>query len=270
MIRPVDRSSPIPYYLQVKDSLREALRQGEWKPGEQIPGEAELCSQFDVSRTVIRQALAELMHDGLIRRRKGKGTFAAEPKITESLAQKLTGFYQDMIDQGYTPITAVFKQQVVAVNAKVAGLLQLQPGAPVLEIERLRSIEDGPVALVTTYLPYHLCPQLLQTDLTRQSLYAFLEHSCGLIIARGRRTLEAVLAEEHEARLLKVPVGAPLIALDSISYLSDGTPIEYYHAYHRGDRSRFEVELLRVREPAEVEKKLSEAGAALPRSNEMI
>lgn len=123
---------------------------------------------------------------------------------------------------------------------------------------------------MTTYLPYHLCPQLLQTDLTRQSLYAFLEHTCGLIIVRGRRTLEAVLAQGYEARLLKVPAGAPLIALDSISYLNDGTPIEYYHAYHRGDRSRFEVELLRVREPAEVEKKLSEAGADLPRSNELI
>ena len=67
---------------------------------------------------------------------------------------------------------------------------------------------------------------------------------------RGHRTLEAVPASQREAELLQVDIGAPLMLLDSVSYLDDGTPIEYYHALHRGDRSRFEAELVRVYEPA--------------------
>ena len=82
-------------------------------------------------------------------------------------------------------------------------------------------------------------------DFAHRSLYAYLESAYGLVIARGRRTLEAVAAGEYEAGLLGVKKGAPLILLDSVSYLADGTPIEYYRALHRGDRSRFEVELLR-------------------------
>src|SRR3990172_1139894 len=97
--------SNIPYYLQLIDLLKEKIAQGTWKPGDQIPSEPELCSIYGVSRTVVRQALMELELEGLIIRRKGKGTFIAEPKINESLVQKLTGFYQDMVDRGHKPIT---------------------------------------------------------------------------------------------------------------------------------------------------------------------
>ena len=244
----VDHTSPVPYYAQVKEALRERIEHDDWKPGDQLPGEPELCTMFDVSRTVIRQALTELMYEGLIVRAKGKGTFVAEPKIIEGLAQKLTGFYQDMADRGAPPVSRVLKQQLVPASAKVAGFLSLEPGTPVIEIERLRFVKDEPIVVVTTYLPYSRCPELLRTELTRQSLYALMEQRCGLTIARGHRTLEAVAANQYESELLQVNVGAPLMLLDSVSYLEDGTPIEYYHALHRGDRSRFEAELIRIRE----------------------
>ncbi|MGL4651454.1 MAG: UTRA domain-containing protein, partial [Caldilineaceae bacterium] len=83
---------------------------------------------------------------------------------------------------------------------------------------------------------------------TRQSLYALME-KYGIVITRGRRAFEAVAATQREAELLHVERGAPLMLLDSVSCTEDGTPIEYYHALHRGDRSRFEAELLRVRDP---------------------
>ena len=77
-----------------------------------------------------------------------------------------------------------------------------------------------------------------------------MEQQLGLVITRGHRTLEAVPANQREAELLQVDMGAPLMLLDSVSYLDDGTPIEYDHALRRGDRSRFEAELVRVYEPA--------------------
>jgi GntR family transcriptional regulator len=243
----IDKNSPIPYYIQLKETLCEKIEHGEWKAGDQIPSEPDLCRMFDVSRTVVRQALKDMAYEGRIVRKKGKGTFVAEPKISESLIQDLTGFYQDMEERGHTAVSQVLKQGVVQANSRVARSLSLAPGALVIEIQRLRFVQDEPIVLVTTYLPYALCPKLLEADLTHRSLYQFIEAECLLLIARGRRVIEAVAANEVEAQLLQVAQGAPLILINSVSYLGDGTPVEYYHALHRGDRSRFEVELLRVR-----------------------
>lgn len=244
----IDRNSYIPFYVQVQDALKEYITHDDVHPGDQLPSEPELCRLFDVSRTVVRQALRGLEYEGLIVRQKGKGTFVAQPKIGESLFQELTGFYQDMSRRGHPPVSKVLKQQVIPASAKIATFLQLGPETPVIRIDRLRYVDEEPIVFVTTYLPHALCPRLVETDLTHQSLYEFLEREYSIVIARGRRILEAVVASEHEANLLEIPEGSPLISLDSVSYLEDGTPIEYYHALHRGDRSMFEVELIRTRD----------------------
>ncbi len=248
----IDFNSAIPYYVQVKDVLRARIKNGMWRSGDRLPSEAELCEMFGVSRTVIRQALQDMIHEGLIKRRKGKGSFVAPNKISEQLVQKLTGFYQDMIEQGLEPTTHVLEQAVVPAEDEIAGHLGIAPGESVIKIVRLRSVQSTPIVLVTTFLPYALCPQLSEDDLSNQSLYALLENRYGLTIARGRRTIQAVLAEGQEAKLLEVQKGAPLFRLDSLSTLSDGTAIEYYFAYHRGDRSQFEVELIRTRDTSAV------------------
>lgn len=266
----IDRDSPIPYYAQVKDALQARIREGEWQAGHQLPGEPELCRIFNVSRTVIRQALNELLHEGLIVRAKGRGTFVAEPKIKGSLVQRLTGFHEDMVSQGYVPVTQTLRQESVPANPKVSSYLEIPPGTLVIEIERLRFVQDEPVVLVTTYIPQSLCPDLLDADLSRQSLYAFMEARCGVTIARGRRFIEAVPANPREARLLKIKRGAPLILLDSVSYMDDGTPVEYYHALHRGDRSRFEVELVRVREQGKERVVLGAALENLPSASSLV
>lgn len=266
----IDRHSPIPYYIQLKETIRGKIEKGEWKPGDQIPGEIELGEMFDISRTVIRQALQELTYEGLIYREKGKGTFVAKPKISESLVQSLTGFHQDMINRGLSPRSQVLKQEIVSATSKIAEFLKLDEGTPVIEIQRLRYIGNEPINLVTTYLPSSLCPKLLDVDLTNQSLYDFIENECGILISRGRRTIEAVLANENEAQMLNVEKGAPLMLLNSVSYLADGTPIEYYHAVHRGDRSRFEVELVRVRERGKSLESLGLNEDNLPASNATV
>jgi len=245
---PVNHNSPLPYYAQVKEVLRDWIKQGKWNPGEKLPGELELCKIFDVSRPVIRQAMSELTNDGIVAREKGKGTFVTSPKIKEGLVQRLTGFFEDMTAQGYTPVTVVMAQEIVPVSAEVANYLRLNEGDSVIKIERLRYIDNEPIVLVTTYLPFELCPQLVHEDLTHQSLYAYLEQSCNLAISYGRRIVEAVPASKYVSDLLRIRKGSPLILLDSVSYTSDGTPIEYYYAFHRGDRSQFEVELVRVPE----------------------
>ena len=253
----IDRSSYIPFYAQVQDAIKEYIEHGDASPGDQLPSEPDLCRLFDVSRTVIRQALRGLESEGLIVRHKGRGTFIAEPKIGESLFQELTGFYQDMSRKGHPPVSRVLKQAIISANAKVAAFLQLPPETLVIRIDRVRYVNNEPIVLVTTYLPHALCPKLVETDLSNRSLYDYLHEEYGLVIARGRRILEAIVASEHEAGLLDVTEGAPLISLQSVSYLEDGTPLEYYHALHRGDRSMFEVELIRTPEKSSLTQTLA-------------
>jgi len=260
----IDRNSPLPYYVQMKDAIKQQIDHGHWHPGDIVPGEPELCRMFDVSRSVVRQALKELSYEGLVVRQKGKGTFVAEPKINESLVQKLTGFYQDMIDRGLDPVTQVLNQEVIPASSKIASRLSVQLGDPIVQIDRLRLIQGEPIVLVTTYIPQAVCPNLVKVDLSRGSLYAYLEGECNLTLARGRRTIEAVPANDREASLLGVKKGAPLILLESVTFLADGTPIEYYRALHRGDRSRFEVELVRIRQQGKAREALSEVEVELP------
>lgn len=270
MSHSIDFNSHIPYYAQLIDLIKEQIDQHVWKPGDRIPGEPELCKEYGISRTVVRQALLELEQDGLIVRRKGKGTFVAFPKIGESLAQKLTGFYQDMLERGIQPVTQVLKQELVPANPKIAEFLQIDPGSEVIEVRRLRFVNEEPIQLVYSYLPCALCPKLAEVDLTNRSLYGFLESECGLFISHGRRFIEAMLAPEAEARLLRVERGAPLIMLESIAYLEDGRPVEYYKAFHRGDRSRFEIELVRVKEQSKLAEKLGSSAGEFPSSNAFI
>jgi GntR family transcriptional regulator len=244
----INFESHIPYYIQLIEILKERVQSGIWAPGDQIPGEQDLCELYSVSRTVVRQALREMELEGAITRRKGKGTFVALPKISEGLVQKLTGFYQDMVERGLKPVTKVLHQNVEPSSEKVANFLNISLGEQVIDILRLRSVNDEPIQLVTTYIPFEICPALASIDLTNRSLYEFLENEAGVFIAKGKRYIEAVLANEAEATLLGIDRGAPLLMLDSISYADNDKPIEYYHALHRGDRSRFEVELLRLRE----------------------
>jgi GntR family transcriptional regulator len=263
----IERDSPVPYYYQLEGFLRGRIENGTWKPGQRIPSEAELCEAFDVSRRVVRQGLNELVQEGVLYRRKGKGTFVAEPKIRESLVQHLTGFYEDTVALGLKPSTKVLEQRVIPAPPKIAETLGLREGDPVTMIDRLRFVDGEPIVLVISYVPYRLCPELVNEDFSTQSLYAILEKRYELELVYGRRTLEAVAATEEEAEFLEIQEGDPIVLLRSISYLKDGGPIEYFKARHRGDRSRFEVELFRPGRLEELSPEDVSALRDLPRSN---
>jgi GntR family transcriptional regulator len=248
MTKKIIFDSPIPYYVQLMEIIRAKVDNKEWLPDEQIPSEHELCDYYQVSRTVTRMALKELETEGIINRRKGVGTFIAKPKIKEGFFHKLSGFYQEMNERGLKVSTQVLYQDVNPCSEKVANYLDINEGTAVIETHRLRFINNNPIQLVKNYIPYDICPDLATIDLTDRSLYEILEGTCGVYIAKGHRFIEAVSANKREAELLDIQLNAPLILLESISYSQSNKPVEYYKALHRGDRSRFEVEVLGLRE----------------------
>jgi GntR family transcriptional regulator len=188
--------------------------------------------------------LGALVSNGLLYRVKGKGTFVAPRKLEEKFIQRSDGFYREMTSRGLSVTSSVLAQETVVPPPHVRHHLQLKEEDRTIKIDRLRSVEGQVLVFVQTYIPYDLCPDLLGADLVAGSLYAYLRERCGLSVASGRRTVEAVLAHPPISTLLEVHKGAPLLKIESVSYLADGRPLEYYEAWHRADRSKFEIEMV--------------------------
>jgi GntR family transcriptional regulator len=240
----LDRGSPIPLYYQVKQHLSAQIATGELAPSQQLPGEHGLCRLYEVSRTVIRQALNELAYEGLIDKRRGKGTFVAKTKVPEGLMSGLAGLADDVAQRGQTLESRVLALREEPATASVATRLHVQPGERVVELVRQRLVDGEPWVLTVSYLPAQLVPGLVDCDFSRaESLYNVLRQAYGLPIISSTRRVEAAVADEREAPLLGVRSGDPVIVLRSLSFTTGMRPVEYFVAHHRGDQSAFEVVL---------------------------
>jgi GntR family transcriptional regulator len=239
--RRLDKDSPIPLYYQLKEIVLEHIRQAP--PGETIPTEHELCAQFDISRPTVRQALSELVSEGYLSRAKGRRTEVAKPRIRQDFLTILESYNKEMRDKGLQPLTRVLDCSVMDAEPTVAEALELTPAAGVIHLERLRFADDEPIVLVSSYLPYERLRGLENEDLEERSLYEIIERDFGFSIDRAVRTLQAELAGQMEAELLQIDVGAAIQHIDTIAYLSDGSPIEFSRAKYRGDRNRFSFTL---------------------------
>jgi GntR family transcriptional regulator len=238
----IKRGTPIPYHYQLSELLRLEIESGNWKVGEQIPVEEDLCSYFSLSRTTVRKSLDALVNLGLLHREQGCGTFVAEPKMVEGLVNRPIGFFDDMVERGFEVVTQVLELHQISPPPIVARELELSADATVIEIRRVRFIMDLPVLIVNSYVPYVMCPDLLEADLTHIGLYKFLREHSGYKTFRAKSFVEAVAANETEAQLLKMKTGSPLLMIESTVYLEDGRPIDYYKSRHRGDRMRLIME----------------------------
>ena len=238
----IDRLAATPMYHQLKTRIIDDIASQGLHAGDILPGEHRLCEQFQVSRTVVRQALAQLEYQGVIERVKGKGTFVARQKVPESLVHTLTGLYEEVAARGGHVRSEVRRQEFIEADDDVADSLGVPPRSQVVVIERLRYVDEEPWSWTTTYLPHDIGLLVLQEDLRDQSLYALLANH-GVRAVRGVRSAEAASADRAQAALLKVGIGRALLVLRSISYDENKQPMEYFIAYHRGDRSRFEFQL---------------------------
>jgi GntR family transcriptional regulator len=241
----IDKASPVPFYYQLRQLLERAVADGALAPGEQIPTEASLCERYEVSRTVVRQALSDLERTGLVTRLKGKGTFVAEPKVSEFVAQSLTSLHEDLSGRGERLQTKVLRLEAEPVSPHVAAMLQLPESERIVLLERLRFLRGEPLVVTTAYMPYSICASILDLDMSDRSLFETYEQELGLKLHHGSRAIEARAASTEIARHLGVLEGAPVLVFSGVTYLDDGRPIEYFIGLHRGDRSRFETELFR-------------------------
>lgn len=238
----IDRHSAAPMYDQLRQLIVDGIARDGLLPGDPLPGEHRLCERYGISRTVVRQALAQLEHEGLVERVKGKGTFVSRPRTSESLVHTLVGLYDDVERRGGHVHSDVLRHERTIADEEIARALELPAGSPVVVLERLRHVDGEPWSLSTTWMPEHVGVTTLGVDLTERSLYRLLADN-GIVATSGVRSAEATVATHEQALHLGVSAGSALLRLRSVSRGADGAPMEYFVAYHRGDRSRFEFQL---------------------------
>jgi GntR family transcriptional regulator len=240
----IDRTSPVPFYFQLKKLLEDQIVSGRWGVGERLPSEPAICAHFRISRTTVRQALAELESEGLVRKEKGRGTFISEPRPSSWLLQSSHGFYEEAVRGGRIVTSKVLRREVEVLPRWAADALRLGTGSVGMTIERVRRIDDRPVMYVLNHLPPELAETVLEADLETGSLYSALKERSGLSVFGGSRVVEAVRAEDELAPLLEVEPGTPLLFVESVSWDARLLPFECYRAWHRADRTKIEVQVV--------------------------
>lgn len=239
----VDKETPIPLYYQLKRRIQDMIEVGVLQVGDLLPTESELCECLSVSRPTVRQALNDLVLEGYLTRKKGKGTFVSKPKIDIRFFQKLESFDHEMKQKGLTPSTKVISLRKIPAIEHVNNILDLEPDEPLILLVRLRFANNEPMVYLDTHIPCNQYPDMLFQDFAAHSFYDCMERFYNARIFRVVREIEAVNANRREAELLDIDVGKAVCLVKTVGYTEDGTPVEYSVARYRGDRNKFSVEL---------------------------
>lgn len=237
----LDKTTPVPLYYQLKELILSEIKSGAYPKNSMIPTEKELSEIFEISRTTVRQAVAELVKEGWLYRVKSKGTFVSQPKINQDFMQKLESYNDQICRTGRTPHTEVLEFDVLKATKEIADYLEIQPEDKVIYLHRKRYADDEPIVVLKTYLPYDRCAFIMAHDFEKEALYKVLAEDDKCKVFCVKRLVEAIEASASDAEILGMKRGKPIQYFTSVGYNAFGQPIEYSLAKYRGDKSRFEV-----------------------------
>lgn len=213
---PLNREKQKHLYLQIAGQILERIENSEWKVGDMIPSERELADIFKVSRITTKKAVEYLQEKGLIYREVGRGTFIAKPKMENIVAFK--GFSEYIASKGCKPGAIILSQSLQKPTPKLAAELQIKEEDLIVCIERIRTADDQIVALQTSSILNALCPGLEKQDLANKSLYTLFKNKYGIYPAWTEAVMQATLADQNEAQLLKIEPGDALLVVKALSY----------------------------------------------------
>lgn len=235
---------PVTLYSRIRDELRERIRSGAWQPLDRVPSESELTRRYGVSRITVRQALSELVAEGLIFKRAGKGSFVAQPMPFQDL-NRLQGLAEAMEGRGHETRNRVLAAEAQAAAPRIAERLGLAVGAPVTYIERVRRLDGRPLSVDHTWLPARLGAQVLRADLETRDIFLILEQDCATPLGSADLAIDAVAADATAARRLEVAEGAPLLRIERLTHDATGRPVDYERLLCRADHFQYRLRLAR-------------------------
>jgi GntR family transcriptional regulator len=226
-----------PAYLRIAEHIREEISSGTLEPHAMVPSERRLSEQFGVSRMTARNAVALLEREGWVYRLLARGTFVAEPRIPVGVGS----FTNEITRAGHDPGAKLLHAAVEDPEAEVARALGLDPGEKVHALERLRTVDDEPIAIERTWFPAVIFPGLLEGSLDG-SLWAILGRNAGVVPSRAAAVIEAVALDSVSAQRLQARPAEPGILLTRRTFDADGRPFEFARDLYRGDRAELFVD----------------------------
>ena len=238
----IDRSSPLPAWAQVVQSLRRRIETGRLAGGERLPSEAELAEIFQLSRITVRQALGRLSTDGLIERRQGVGTFVAPRKVAVQHDLSLSSSWRQRFREEGHESTAILLEataDVVLPDEMARRLLPTDEVEGIMFLKRVQQVDGQPIGLTESWVPAAVAPGLTDQPLDDGSLSATLRNRYGRSAATVDSTLETVLATVSDAQLLDTVTDVPLFVVTSVSREKNGDLLEVSRTSWVGGRVRF-------------------------------
>ena len=235
-----DRTKPLSLYYQLKEKFLQKIQKGEWKSGQKIPSEAELCDLYQISRITVRKAIEELVRDEYLIRYQGKGTFVAAINFEQKLS-KFYSFSEALLQKGKKEHVKMLSFKTEKANERIAGQLAITVNENIFRVVRLRSVDDTIYAVETSLIPFNLCPALTKKDIADNGLY----NSMRTLGVNPQRIIEKFRADalrQQEAAQMQLKAGQPIIHLERTTF--DGPAIiEYCVSIVRGDFFTYTVEM---------------------------
>jgi DNA-binding GntR family transcriptional regulator len=234
----LDRGAGVPLHQQISRHIEALIRSGELPAGTRIEKEVAMAARLGVSRPTARQALQDLVDQGLLVRTRGVGT-----QVTPELIRRpvgLTSLFDDLATAGRDPGTRVLAHDVVPADAAVAHRLEVPEGTPVVAVQRLRTTDGEPLAILTNHLPAAIAPA--REDLEVMGLYGALRAQ-GVQVRVARQSIGARLATAAEARMLDERPRSALLTMERVAVDAGGAVVEYGSHVYRASRYSFDTTL---------------------------
>ncbi|HVA38958.1 MAG TPA: GntR family transcriptional regulator [Candidatus Dormibacteraeota bacterium] len=228
------------FYYQVREDLTRRIAMGEFGANGQLPAELDLAQHYGVSRTTVRQAILDLVRDGILTRQRGRGTFLL-PRVLVSDAHTLISFADEMKQRGIESCARLLSAREIKATAEIAAELEARENDPIFEIVRLGLGNGVPLVLRTIQVPAAIVPDLLSQPLQDEPIYDMLRERYNIVAAGSYQHFAAVAADKKVAAALKIAIGAPVLSWRGITVDINRRPIARTWAYYRGDRFEFSI-----------------------------
>jgi GntR family transcriptional regulator len=228
---------PEPLWIQAVNLINSEIAGGILKPGMRLPPERELCLQLNISRVTLRKALTKLVEDGVLNASHGRGWYVATTPVTKEWPNSLESFSETADRMGLIASSEVLRADVAPASLDEAEELSMAPGTPLFHLERVRLLNDVPIAIDLTRIPSHLVPEFTKADFRVDSLYAKLAEA-GLELLRADSTIEAREADEYAAKHLGLEVGKPVLMMHQLVIDSAGKALFTSSIRYSGERYR--------------------------------
>ncbi len=232
----IARDSSVPCYRQMANIIRDNIQSGIYTKGGRIPGEMELASKYDLNRHTVRKALDQLVNEGLIYRSRGKGTFVSFPKVPYEMTRD--SYFSRSIRSAQRQPRAELLDSRIELRDDMPEQIDLPGCSKITVLTILRSIEDIPAQLTTTYLSTCQFPDITQYMEDSFSLYDIMRSHYDVSPIRDEVRVECTMPEQNDMEVLQMSGQVPLLLIDSRAQDSNGEIVEISKHRSRADMYR--------------------------------